>query len=889
MTRQLAGHPERRSEGLRTEVEGSQGFSKIRFYVLKIMAITGFISQFFAVAAQTAAKPSNQSTPFDKLAANLVIGFLLIFIAFIFALIIFRYLRSKNRVPRSLSMVTLEILVPREVKPVTEEAKKEEKDIISVAEQLFANLYAIRRGGLPTLISGPDFISFEIVAWKGLIHFYVACPRRLQEYIEKVIHAQYPKALIEESGEYNIFQPKYHVKGAEVYLAKKNYLPIKTYKSLETDPLNSTTNALSKLEEDDGAAVQIIIRPASRVWMKNGRKIARKMIQQGKTFEQVTAPGLLKLFGAGGKKGEAPSLLPFGSEKERTPEAYTRLSPMQEEIAKALEEKSNKLGFEACVRIITSSKSEAKAEMYLEALKGSFVEYTSPTMNNFVFRRPNIQKIIAGFIFRYFEGKTLASWKNILNTEELTSIYHLPTKFTETPNINWLMARDAPPPTNLPREGLLLGKNEYRGIETKVRIEDDDRRRHMYIIGQTGTGKSVFLTNMAIQDIQNGKGVCVVDPHGELIEGILPYIPKKRADDVILFEPFDIERPFGLNMLEYKTEDQKDFAVQEMIAIFYKLFPPEIIGPMFEHNMRNVMLTLMSDYENPGTLAEIPRMFTDPDFQKTWIKKLKDPVVRAFWEKEMAKTSDFHKSEMLGYLISKVGRFVENEMMRNIIGQTHSSFDLRKIMDEGKILLVNLSKGKVGEVNSSLLGLIVVSKIQMAAYSRADIPESQRKDFYLYVDEFQNFATDSFASILAEARKYRLNLIVAHQYITQLKENIRDAVFGNVGTFCSFRIGVEDAEIVAKQFDPVFTQTDLINIERFHVYLKLMVKAGVSKPFTMATYPPPPTANLELAEAIRQLSRLKYGRDRRIVESEVMRRAQLGAPEPTWAGTERTA
>jgi len=845
-----------------------------------------YFINFFA-AAQVV-KPENPTTPLDVIFTTLAKIILVCVAAAIFVLLIFRYLRVRNMVPRSLSMVTLEVRVPKEIKPVTEEAKKEEKEIISVAEQMFANLYAIRKGGISTLIYGPDFISFEIVAWKGVIHFYVACPRKLQEYVEKVIHAQYPKALIEESGEYNIFRPKYYVKGAVVDLAKKNYLPIRTYKALETDPLNSTTNALSKLEEDEGAAVQILIRPASSSWMKKGRKIARKMIQEGKTFEQVTAPGLLKLFGVGGKKGEVSPILPFGPKEKETPETYARLSPMQEEIAKALEEKSNKLGFETCIRIIASSKSETKAEMYLEALKGSFVEYTAPTMNKFVIKRPNIQKIITGFVFRYFEGKVLSSWKNILNTEELTSIFHFPTKFTETPNINWLLAKDAPPPPNLPKSGLLLGKNEYRGIETKVYIQDDDRRRHMYIIGQTGTGKSVFLTNMVIQDIQNGKGVCVVDPHGELIEGILPFIPKERADDVILFEPFDIERPFGLNMLEYKTEDQKDFAVQEMIAIFYKLFPPEMIGPMFEHNMRNVMLTLMADKENPGTIAEIPRMFTDPDFQKVWIRKLKDPVVRAFWEKEMARTSDFHKSEMLGYLISKVGRFVENEMMRNIIGQTHSSFDLRKVMDEGKILLVNLSKGKVGEVNSSLLGLIIVSKIQMAAYSRADIPESERRDFYLYVDEFQNFATDSFASILAEARKYRLNLIIAHQYITQLKENIRDAVFGNVGTFISFRIGVEDAEIVAKQFDPVFTPSDLINIERFHVYLKLMVKAGVSKPFTMATYPPPPGGNPELAEAIRQLSRLKYGRDRRVIEAEILRRAQLGTPEATWAGTERT-
>jgi type IV secretory pathway TraG/TraD family ATPase VirD4 len=407
------------------------------------------------------------------------------------------------------------------------------------------------------------------------------------------------------------------------------------------------------------------------------------------------------------------------------------------------------------------------------------------------------------------------------------------------------------------------------------------------------------MKNMAIQDIRNGEGICIVDPHGDFVEDVLQYIPKERADDVILFEPADMERPLGLNMLEVKGPEQKDFVIQEMIAIFYKLFPPEMIGPMFEHNMRNVMLTLMEDKQQVGTIAEIPRMFTDTDFQKYKLSKVKDPIVRAFWEKEMAKTSDFHKSEMLGYLISKVGRFVENEMMRNIIGQQKSSFDFREVMDKGKILLINLSKGKTGEVNAKLLGLIIVSKLQMAALSRADIPEEQRKDFYLYVDEFQNFVTDSFATILSEARKYRLNLIMAHQFISQLSEQkegsskvdtkMRDAVFGNTGTMISFRIGVEDSEIMAKEFAPVFNEFDVINMERFNAYIKLMVKGSASRPFDMETYPKPPGANLEMGQLVRNLSRLKFGRPRSEVQTEILDRSKLGVPATTGpVATERT-
>ncbi|OGE75834.1 MAG: hypothetical protein A3K06_03470 [Candidatus Doudnabacteria bacterium RIFCSPHIGHO2_01_52_17] len=447
---------------------------------------------------------------------------------------------------------------------------------------------------------------------------------------------------------------------------------------------------------------------------------------------------------------------------------------------------------------------------------------------------------------------------------------------------------------NLPTEGLLLGINTYRGVKTEIRMAREDRRRHMYVIGRTGTGKSEFLKGLARQDIMNGEGLAVVDPHGDLIDELLQYVPKERAEDVIIFEPFDLERPMGLNMLEVKSEEEKDFAVQEMIEIFYKLFPPEIIGPMFEHNMRNVMLTLMADRDYPGTIAEIPRMFTDPAFQRYKVAKVQDPVVRSFWEQEMAKTTDFHKSEMLGYLISKVGRFVENEMMRNIIGQPKSAFDFRAVMDEGKILLINLSKGKTGEVNSKLLGLIIVSKLQMAALSRADMPEGQRRDFYLYIDEFQNFVTDSLATILSEARKYHLSLTMAHQYISQLvHENnakIRDAVFGNAGTVACFRIGVEDAEIMGKEFAPVFNEYDVINIDRFSAYVKLMTNGTASRPFSMQTMPPTKGQGMDLTSGIKKLSKLKYSRPRAEVETQIRERAQLGRVAESMTGAvERTA
>ncbi|PIS41876.1 MAG: hypothetical protein COT25_00725, partial [Candidatus Kerfeldbacteria bacterium CG08_land_8_20_14_0_20_42_7] len=550
-----------------------------------------------------------------------------------------------------------------------------------------------------------------------------------------------------------------------------------------------------------------------------------------------------------------------------------------------------KAGFEANVRIVSVSPDANRAQLLLKNAIDSFSQYSSYDQvgNGFVRADPlKRDNIIINFIHRRYDK----SRECILSAGEMASLWHLPLPWTETPNILWLPSKKASVPTDIPRTGLLLGMNRFRGVDTDIRIDREDRRRHVYIIGKSGVGKSVLLENMAIQDIQNGEGVCVVDPHGDLVEHILAHVPKERARDVIYFNPSDIERPVGLNMLEADSPDQRDFVAQEMISIFYKLFPPEMIGPIFEHNMRNVMLTLMEGEQgNRGTIAEIPRIFTDTVFQKQRVALVKDPIVRAFWEKEMAKTADFHKSEMLGYIISKVGRFVENSMMRNIIGQEKSGFDVFDVMNNKKILLVNLSKGTTGEVNSSLLGLIIVSKLQMAALRRASLPESQRNDFYLYIDEFQNFVTDSIATILSEARKYRLNLIIAHQYISQLVSGndtkIRDAVFGNAGTIVSFRVGVEDAEVLQKEFEPVFSAYDLVNMEKYTAGIKLLVRNTASRPFTMQTLPPE-QENPEYTAALKEMSRLTYGKDRHIVEREIMGRTQLAAASSLLPPTQST-
>ncbi len=795
-------------------------------------------------------------------------------------------------VPRTKNWVFLEVQMPKDNSEDKEQTRtlEEKKNLIAIAEQLFTALSGISHQNW--FWQPKDYISFEIACIDKKISFFINCPKHLQELIEKQLQAQYPHAFVEEIKGYNPFQPKGDLEASELKLNQGYMFPFRTYKNMETDPLNSLTNAMSKLSEQDGAAIQFILYPAGHRWQEKPRHMALE-IQQGKNPNIVakSATGrFISEAGHGIKEGV------LGRDQQDHEAAKRRedlsgfynpihLTPMQQEMVKRFEEKASRPGFNTNIRIITSSSIPGNAKVIMHNLVASFLQYNMPPFNGFSRKRRLKKRVIKDYIFRIYRryGR-----KYILNTEELASLWHLPTPFLETPNIKWLQSKKAPAPIDIASEGVLIGKNIYRGSETKIMMAREDRRRHMYILGRTGSGKTEIMKYMATQDIKNGEGLCIIDPHGDFIEDVLPHIPKERAEDVILFDPSDIDRPMGLNMLEVRSENEKDFSVQEMISIFYKLVTdPAMLGPMFEHNMRNAMLTLMADEEHPGTLVEIPRIFTDTDFQKYKISKLHDPVVRAFWEKEMAKTSDFHKSEMLGYLVSKVGRFVENSMMRNIVGQPKSSFNFRDVMDNGKILLVNLAKGKIGEMNAKLLGLILVSKIQMAALSRADMPEEKRRDFYLYVDEFQNFITDAFSSILSEARKYKLNLIIAHQFLGQLSQgagahgagssDLRDAVFGNAGTEVCFRIGVEDSEIMAKEFSPVFNQFDLVNVDRFNAFVKLMIKGTASKPFNMATYPlPKPTPEeLQTAQAIRQLSRLKFGRGRAEVESEILEASQI--------------
>lgn len=804
---------------------------------------------------------------------GLILVFLLILLAFV--MVLKAETNEKNSVFGGLEMVLFLVTMPKHTPKREGEIQKEEKNMIAQMEQVFANFLYLKK---PRLFQTPPCCAFEIASQIGSsdISFYVAIPKYLESVIEKYIQGVYPNAVVDKvPQDYTIFEPQGSTAAAYLRLSRNPLFPISTYQLLEADPLSSVTNNLSKISANEGGAVQVIIRPLSKQDFRMKGEKALTKIREGKPI-----------------KGAADSALGWGwtplielideifirgpkdlKTKEKESLIKDKEQGFDQKGYDAIQSKIQKQPFEVDIRVVASAQTASRADDILNHLVSAFSQFSLSAMNSFdakkVYRK-ELQKFVYDFSFRNFNKKQ----SNILNIEELASIYHFPTHYIETPYIKAAKSISAPPPTDLATSGdICIGEVSYRNENKKVYFGSKaDRRRHLYIIGQTGTGKSKFIEGMAIQDIINGEGVAVIDPHGDSIELILANIPKERIDDVVMFEPFDIERPCGLNMLEYDSPEQKDFAVQEMIAIFMKLFPPEIIGPMFEHYMRNAMLALMADKDNPGTLVEIPKMFTDPAFLQQKMSKVSDTIVRSFWTKEWAQTTGSTRSDMLGYVVSKLGRFIENEMMRNIIGQSHSGFDLSDIMDKKKIFLANLSKGLTGEVNSSLLGLILISKIQMAAMRRARVSEEQRTDFYLYIDEFQNFTTDSIATILSEARKYKLNLIIAHQYMPQLKQEIRDAVLGNVGTLAAMRIGAEDAENLEKQFEPGFSRFDLVNLDNQNVIIKMMINNKISTAFKMRTLQVP-KGRPEIVEAIKKISKLKYSRPKNIVEEEIARRS----------------
>lgn len=794
--------------------------------------------------------------------------------------------RDDKNIERGLKMVSLLIHLPpqsddlevgsRDVRDITDEN-------ISKAQIIYNIISSTAQKGFNVRKVGQRHISFEIIGTKGFVNFYAAVPVALIDVVKQAVVSAYPSARLEETADHNIFNPDGKINGVvggDFELKEHFAFPIATYQDLKRDAMQALFNALSNLDKEDGVGVQYLIRPADPGWRKAANAHAEKK-KNGKDKSKNFVDEMMWWV-----KQLSVALAKPPEQKE---DKSKDISSLDQSIVDAMHDKTRTTGYEVLIRVVVSSTMKQRSQALLDNIKASFSLFDAPGKNGFKYNTVPSEELVADYALRIFPQEKK---KMILNAVEMATIFHFPDqRSTPTSQLERQDSKQVDGPRNMSDEGLLLGYNVFRGVKKPIRLSLSDRQRHMYAVGQTGTGKSTFLENLALQDMLAGDGFAFVDPHGDTAEKLLSMVPKERTEDVIYFCPSDTDYPMGLNLFEFHNDDQKDFIIQEVLNMLYKLYDPQhqgIMGPRYEDMFRNAALAVMAD-PNGGTFIDIPQLFRNPDYLKQKIKHVKDQTVLDFWLKQFPASQRSNESgEVTAWFVSKFGAFLSNSMMRNIIGQTRSSFNLREVMDKKKILIVNLSKGRTGDLNSKLLGMIFVMKFQAAAMSRADIPEKDRVDFALYVDEFQNFSTDSFATIMSEARKYHLNLIVANQFTTQLTEEIRDAVFGNMGTVVAYRIGQNDIDALSRYFQPQFDSEDLLRVPNYNSIVRTLVGGIPTQPFSMAALPPLGTSNPKLAAALKQLSGAKYGRPRAIVEQEIFARLKTDPPVASGFGSRPT-
>ncbi|MEO6513167.1 MAG: DUF87 domain-containing protein [Candidatus Saccharimonadales bacterium] len=794
-----------------------------------------------------------------------------------------RLFREQKNYERGLKMVPLLIHLPPPSDDI-DGGGRDRRDVvdenISKAQVIYNIIASTVQKGFKSQFYGQRHFAFEIVGVKGFVYFYAAVPIALVDVVRQGIVSAYPTARLEEVSDHNIFSPVGKINGTlggELVLKESYAYPIATYQDLKRDTMQSLLNALSTLDKEDGAAIQILMRPANPNWRKTANSIA-----SGKRKGNDSKKGM-GIASSIGKELLMAAVRPPEDKKDEP--AKKELSNLEQNVLDAIDEKTRYPGYEVMIRLVVSSNISQRAQTILSNMVATFSLFDAPGKNGFKYTpAKDIESFTTNYILRFFpQNKN----KTILNSIELATLFHFPDQSNvPTSQLTRQDSKQVDGPRNIPDQGLLLGYNIFRGVKKAIRLDLQDRQRHMYVVGQTGTGKSTFLENLALQDMLSGNGFAFVDPHGDTAEKLLAMVPKERTEDLIYFSPADMEFPMGLNLFEFHDKDQKDFLIQETLNMLQKLYDPThqgIMGPRYEHIFRNAALAVMADPAG-GTFVEIPKLFRDPAFLKQKLSHVKDQTVIDYWTKEYPASQRSNEAgEVTAWFVSKFGAFMSNEMMRNIIGQTKSAFDLRQIMDNKKILIVNLSKGRTGDLNSKLLGMIFVMKFQAAAMSRADIPESERQDFSLYVDEFQNFSTDSFATIMSEARKFHLNLIVANQFTSQLTDEIRDAVFGNMGTIVSFRVGQNDVDALTRYFQPVFNADDLLRVPNYNTIIRTLVGGVPTQPFSMATLPPLGNPNPRLAEALKKLAAIKYGKPRINVEKDIFARMAIKeAPAPAF-------
>ena len=782
--------------------------------------------------------------------------------------------RDVKEAERGLKMIAMLIHLPPETSDIQGGGRDERdviNEVISQAQVMYAMIASTLTRGKGAKIFGQKHISFEIVATGGVIKYFAVVPAVLTETVRQAVISAYPTARLEETERENIFSKTAKlsgVAGGELRLKREYVYPIATYEETKRDASVAILNTMAATKEGEGLGVQVMFRPKGSEWIKKSEDWIKNMKEGNKKI--VTNSGVGKFFS---NIEQIFKLLwkPLEASEKTSREDVKVLTNIEQDEIGAVENKTKCAAFETLVRVVGSSeKGRARAEAMVGGVITAFAQFNSALYNGFEYSpAKEVKKLARDYILRDFP---LKENKNVLNSVELASIFHLPEQSAiPTSQVMRQLTKQVEGPAQLVEQGVLIGVNEFRGEKKEIRLSTEDRRRHVYVIGSTGMGKSVFMRNIAYQDMLEGRGFAFIDPHGDVVEELLSMVPKERIDDVIYFDPGDMENPIGMNMFEYQTPDQKDFIIQEGINMLYSLYDPGhtgIFGPRGEHMFRNAALLLMSD-PNGASFIDIPRVFIDPEFVKAKLQYVTDRQVYDYWTKEFpASQKSNDAGEVTTWFVSKWGPFISNTMMKNVLGQTKSGFNIREVMDGNKILLVNLSKGKMGELNSKLLGMIFVMKFQAAAMSRVDTPEEERKDFCLFVDEFQNFSTESFESILSEARKFRLNLIVANQFMTQLTDKIREGVLGNVGTVVAGRLGVTDAELIAKVFAPTFAAEDLTKTANHNAVAKVMMYGMPSAPFTI-TWPKLGEENPDVLTSLKTYSAAKYGRPRSEVSREI--------------------
>lgn len=727
------------------------------------------------------------------------------------------------------------------------------------AEQMFASLH-----GLLTLPSQSRFrpahrvrISFEVAVLAKRIGFYVCVPKYLKDFVEEQVYAQYPSVQISEVEDFSRSPEGGAMLGAELRLSNNQALPIKTFQSFEVDPLAAITATLAKFEEGEEAWIQLVMQPASKNWHKKSERYISNL--------------------RGGTGGSAPGAFfkAMVGSPEQGGSQTPKLTEYDQARASGAEDKSHKLAFETSLRIVyRGDVSPHQATLRIQSIIASYKQFNTTYLNGF--EQARVTKDMA--LLTQYRERRLSARSSLLNIEEVATLCHLPHTNVETPYILWAPSQVAEPPANLPvatadnrQDVSPIAATNFRGQHLAFGLKRADRGRHMYILGQTGVGKSGLLELMTISDIHSPYGFAVIDPHGDYALSVLRRIPAQRAGEVIYFNPADVDFPIAFNPMEVADPKLRTHTASEIIGVLRRMF--ESWGPRLEYILRYSLLALL-EYPD-STMLDITRILTDKSFRKDVMTHVTDPVVRNFWEVEFATWNDKFAAEAVAPVLNKVGAFTANPLVRNIIGQPRSSFNIRQIMDERKILIVNLSRGQVGEDNAALLGALLVTKIQLAAMSRANIGPEDRIPFYLYVDEFQNFATDSFATILSEARKYALNLTVANQYIAQMSVDVKDAVFGNVGSMIAFRMGADDARSMQKYFEPKFEEYDLVHMNNRNFVTSMTIDGEKTQAFSGTTLDLPDQQFDQTPEIIEH-SRRQYAVSRAAAEDYIHGHYKLG-------------